>query len=312
MTSTVLSQTSESIGRILASVKLTGAVLSVAHLEAPFTVASAVVPTGVFHAVMSGEAWASLADAGEAVHLGAGQVAVFPAGAEHLITSAPEPESPPVPVSASGHGPIATMNVMNGGAITEILCGTITFADSPVLAVADVLPQMVVTGTEASNGWVRSTVELISEELIGDVPASKVVAERLADVLVVRALREMVQSGIGDGWMAGVRDAQLAPALAAIHSHPERPWTATSLARLSSMSRSSFYERFRRVMGIPPAEYLATWRVHVACGLLETTDQSIGSIGRTVGFTTEAGFSTAFKRMVGVPPSAHRRALTHR
>jgi len=241
-----------------------------------------------------------------------GQVAVFPTGAEHVITSARMPEAPPVPVSASGHGPIATMNVENGGAATEILCGTITFVDSPVLSPPDALPDMVVTGTDASNGWVRSTVELITHELMGDVPASAVVAERLADVLVVRALREIVHSGVGEGWVAGIRDPQLAPALAAIHSHPEGPWTAAGLARLSSMSRSSFYERFRRVLGVPPAEYLAIWRVHIACGLLETTDQSIGSIGRTVGFKTEAGFSTAFKRMVGVPPSAHRRAQTRR
>lgn len=310
--STLLSQTSESIGPVLASIKLSGAVLSVAHLEAPFTVTSGVVPTGVFHAVMSGEAWASLADSGEAVHLVPGQVAVFPAGAEHLITSAPVPEAVPVPVSASSDGPIATMRVENGGPVTEILCGTITFADSPVLSLTEALPDMVVMGSDSTNAWVRSTVEFITQELTGKVPASTVVAERLADVLVIRALREMVHSGVGEGWVAGIRDPQLAPALAAIHSHPEGPWTAAGLARLSSMSRSSFYERFRRVLGVPPAEYLAIWRVHIACGLLETTVQSIGSIGRTVGFTTEAGFSTAFKRMVGVPPSAHRRALTRR
>ena len=72
------------------------------------------------------------------------------------------------------------------------------------------------------------------------------------------------------------------------------------------MSRSSFYERFTGVVGMPPGEYLARWRIHVACGLLRDTSDAVSVVARTVGFRTDAGFSTAFKRMVGVAPRTFR------
>jgi AraC-like DNA-binding protein len=284
-----------------------GAVLSLAHLEEPFAVASGRPSTGVFHAVLSGSAWARTVDAEPPVQLVPGQVAIFPSGAEHVISSNPEPTVAPVPVSASGDGPVPTMRVENGGPLTEILCGTITFDESPIMSVAGALPDMVVTGRDGSADWVRSTVELMAEELHGDVPASDIVAARLADVLVVRALREMVGDGLGVGWAAGLQDPQLAHALAAIHGDPSQPWTAASLARLATMSRSSFYERFTDIVGTAPGEYLARWRIHLACSMLRDTPQPVSAVARAVGFTTDAGFSTAFKRLVGTAPSTYRR-----
>ena len=307
MTSIILSQTSESLARLLASIRVTGAVLSLAHLDAPFAVSSGALSSGVFHAVLSGEAWASTVGGGEMVRIEPGQVALFPSGAGDLIASAPDTAVPPVPVSATGDGPVPTMRISGGGPTTRILCGTIVFGDSPVVSLGAVLPDMVITGTDDAHDWVRSTVELIADELGGPAPASEVVASRLADVLVVRALRETVGAGLGHGWAAGVRDAQLAPSLAAIHSDPSASWTVAALAREASMSRSSFYERFTEVVGMPPGEYLATWRIHVACGLLRETTDPVSAVARTVGFRTDAGFSTAFKRMVGVAPSTYRK-----
>lgn len=310
MTSEILSQTSESLGRLLATIRVTGAVLSLAHLEAPFAVTSGALATGVFHAVLSGAAWASTETGREPVPLEPGQVALFPTGAEHVIASSPKPRVQPVAVSASGNGPVPTMHVETGGPETRILCGTITFDDSPVMAMAAGLPDMVVTGTDSSNDWVRSTVQLMADELATAGAASEVVAARLADVLVVRALREMVAAGLGDGWAAGVRDPQVARSLAAIHASPSSAWTVAELAREASMSRSSFYERFTEVVGLPPGEYVARWRIHVACGRLRETSDPVSAVARKVGFLTDAGFSTAFKRMVGVTPSTYRRRAT--
>lgn len=311
MMSTILSQTSDAVRAVLDTIKVTGAVLSVAHLEEPFAVTSGRPSTGVFHAVLSGEAWAWSTQADEPALLGPGQVAVFPGGTEHLIASAPRPPVTPVPVSASGPGPLPTMRVANGGPVTRLLCGTITFETSPAITVTDALPDVIVTGADPARDWVRSTVEMIAEELAEGRPASTVVAARLTDVLVVRALREMVLTGHGSGWAAALGDPRLADALAAIHARPGDDWTVTGLARVASMSRSSFYERFTATVGVPPGEYLARWRIHVACGLLSTTSTPIGSIARASGFATDAGFSTSFKRLVGMPPS-HYRAATGR
>ncbi|NNF65710.1 MAG: AraC family transcriptional regulator [Acidimicrobiia bacterium] len=307
MTSTFLLHTSEALAEVMATIRVSGAVLSLAHLEAPFTVASGEVSTGVFHAVLDGEAWATLVAGGEAVHLRAGQVAVFPSGAAHVIASNPEPRTAPVPVSAGGDGPLPTMHVAGDGPTTRILCGTITFEDSPVFTVADTLPDMVVTGSEASPDWVHSTVELIADELSSDIPASRVVAERLADVLVVRTLREIVGTGLGAGWAAGLRDVQLASALAAFHRDPGSTWTVAALADAASMSRSSFYERFTTVVGSAPGAYVTRWRIHLACGRLRS-GESVSMAGRAVGFATDAGFSTTFKRLIGMTPSAYKRS----
>ncbi len=309
--SIILSQTSDSLSRVLASIRVTGAVLSLAHLEAPFAVESGRTASGIFHAVLSGVAWAAV-DGAEAVRLEAGQVAVFPSGASHAISSDAAPTVPPVPVSAEGDGPLPTMRVAGGGPPTRILCGTIGFDDSPALSMTAGLPPIVVTGTNATVDWTRSTIELIAEELRDDMPASAIVAARLADVLVMRALRETAASGAGTAWLAGATDSRLAPALAALHTEPDGPWTVASLAERASMSRSTFYERFRSVVGVPPGEYVTRWRMHMACRLLRDSTEPVGAIGRRVGFDTDAGFSTAFKRVVGTTPSRYRRANSAR
>lgn len=296
------------MGQVLATLRVEGAVLSIAHVEAPFAVTSGRPGTGVFHAVLRGEAWAATAS-GPAVRLEPGRVAVLPSGAEHVISSAVEPDVKPVPVTVDDAGALPAMRVANGGALTEVLCGTITFEESPAMSITAALPEMVVTGSDTSAGWVQSTVALVADELGQALSASEVVAARLADVLVVRALREMVWDGVGHGWAAGVRDPAIGRSLALIHGDPAGVGSVADLARAASMSRSLFYERFSRVVGVSSGEYAARWRIHVACGLLRKTSQPVSSIARGVGFRAEAGFSTAFKRLVGVPPSAYRRQV---
>jgi AraC-like DNA-binding protein len=303
----VLSQTSkDAVGHVLDSVRVAGAVLSLAILEAPFTVTSDEVPTGVFHAILDGEAWAGLEGAAPR-RLVRGEVALFSSGSPHVISHAERATAAPVPVAAGGDGPIPIMRVDNGGPETRILCGTITFDQSPVWSPAAALPPMMVTGGH-HGAWVASTVDLIADELSVAAVGSDVVARRLADVLVIRALRETLADGdVGPGWVAGLQDPELSMALGALHRDPALRWTAASLAHEAHMSRSAFYQRFTQRIGIPPAAYVAQWRMHVACRLLASSTVSVEEIGRRVGFLSAAAFATAFKRSLGVTPSAHRR-----
>ena len=292
---------------MLGTLHVSGAVLSLAELDAPFAVTSGTTDSGVFHAVLDGEAWA-IVDDREPIRLAPGKAAFLPGGAAHLIASDPEPRVVPVPVAVNTSGRFPTMRIANGGVRTRVLCGTITLDRSPVLSPVTALPDLVVTGTDTSAGWVHTTVRLIADELAEQLPASEVVVARLTDVLVVRAVREIIADGLGDGWIAGLRDPAIARALALVHARPDRVGSVSDLAREASMSRSSFYEHFAAVVGMAPGEYVARWRIHMACGRLAGTTQSIAAVARDVGFRTEAGFSTAFRRMVGVPPSVYRRA----
>ena len=110
------------------------------------------------------------------------------------------------------------------------------------------------------------------------------------------------------GWLAALREPQLARAVALIHRQPERPWTVATLAAEAGMSRSHFAERFAAVLGRPPLAYLAEWRLHVARVLLRRGTLRVHEVARRVGYGSEAAFSTAFRRAAGVAPGAYRRA----
>jgi AraC-like DNA-binding protein len=107
-------------------------------------------------------------------------------------------------------------------------------------------------------------------------------------------------------WLSALRDPVLAPALAAIHSSPERKWNLLALAREANVSVSLLAERFSEVLGLAPIRYLTEWRMHVAKDLLRSSELGVAAVARRVGYDSEEAFSRAFKRQSGVPPSAWR------
>lgn len=107
--------------------------------------------------------------------------------------------------------------------------------------------------------------------------------------------------------LAGLRDPYVGRALAALHGEPGAPWTLEDLARAAGLARSSLAERFAALVGEPPMQYLARWRMQLAAGLLAATHDGVAAIGARVGYASEAAFHRAFKKHVGVPPAAWRR-----
>ena len=134
--------------------------------------------------------------------------------------------------------------------------------------------------------------------------------ERLSEMMFVDAARRCLESLPGDsiGWLAGLRDRHVGRALALIHERPSREWTLEGLAQEVGLSRSAFHERFVQYLGQPPMQYLASWRIQLAARLLRESSRVVASIALEVGYESEAAFSRAFKRLVGMPPAAWRRA----
>jgi AraC-like DNA-binding protein len=132
---------------------------------------------------------------------------------------------------------------------------------------------------------------------------------RLADVVITRVIRAWVESRDADthGWLAAIRDPFIGRALAAMHQRPGGRWSVESLADVAQVSRSVFAERFATVVGMPPARYLAQWRMHIAHGWLRDDQRTVAETASRLGYESEAAFSRAFKRWSGVPPSALRR-----
>jgi transcriptional regulator GlxA family with amidase domain len=127
------------------------------------------------------------------------------------------------------------------------------------------------------------------------------------EVLLIEALRSTTRGDAPPGLLRGLADARLAPALRQMHGELARPWTVAQLAKTAALSRSAFFDRFTRTVGIPPMEYLLAWRMAVAKDLLRRHDPAIAEVAERVGYGSASTFSTAFSRHVGIPPSHYAR-----
>jgi transcriptional regulator GlxA family with amidase domain len=134
------------------------------------------------------------------------------------------------------------------------------------------------------------------------------VLTRLVEVLLVEALRSTSNGDAPPGLLRGLADERLAPAMRQMHGQPARSWTVAALAKTAGLSRSAFFERFTRVVGRPPMEYLLAWRMAVAKDLLRRHELGLAEVAERVGYASASTFSTAFSRHVGQAPSRYARA----
>jgi transcriptional regulator GlxA family with amidase domain len=140
-------------------------------------------------------------------------------------------------------------------------------------------------------------------------PGGEAVLERMSEMLFVEVLRRHADSLPPEqtGWLAAMRDPAVGRALALLHEKPAQAWTLEHLGEEAGLSRSSLHERFVHFIGQPPMQYLTQWRMQVAAGLLQDTSAKVVDVALQVGYESEAAFSRAFKRVVGVAPGAWRR-----
>jgi len=153
-------------------------------------------------------------------------------------------------------------------------------------------------------------VRLLREESDGNSPGRDLILSRLVEVLLIEAVRS---TGSGDtplGLLRGLADARLAVAIRAMHEAPARAWTVEELARAAALSRSGFFHRFTREVGLAPMAYLQNWRMALAKDLLRRGDIALSEIAERVGYSSSSTFSTAFGRHVGMPPGRYARVLS--
>lgn len=150
-------------------------------------------------------------------------------------------------------------------------------------------------------------VELLSEEARAERPGRNVVLARLLEVLLIEAFRATTGATAPPGLLRGLADERVAAALRRIHGEPAYPWTIGELAKASALSRSTFFDRFRREVGVRPMEYLLGWRMALAKELLRSGDVSVGEVAGRVGYSSQSTFSVAFARQIGMSPTAYAR-----
>jgi AraC-like DNA-binding protein len=318
----------DALSEVLKAAHLTGGVFLHAEFSAPWCVAAKIAPEYCmpalgaaphvipYHYVAEGHFQLRIETDGGAtapVTLGPGEVVLLPRNDAHLMGSdlalRPVLGHEIIHLPAAGH--LRLMRHGGDGPRARLVCGFLGSASPDSNPVLTSLPPLLkLTLKEgATADWIHSTLRFAAEEVAAGRPGSSTVLEKVSELLFVEAVRrhaEGLSEGEG-GWLAGLRDPYVARALALMHGEVARAWSVDDLGREVGLSRSALADRFVRLIGVPPAHYLARWRMQVAMQKLRGTASSLAQVAEMVGYESEAAFSRAFKKVVGTAPGTWRR-----
>jgi AraC-like DNA-binding protein len=178
--------------------------------------------------------------------------------------------------------------------------------DSPDTALlVSLLPRWVHVRAEPRLSMI---VQLVGDESRAQRPARDVILEHLLEVLMIEALRSSSGSEAPPGLLRGLADERLAAALRRMHQSPSEPWTVAQLAKESALSRSTFFDRFQRALGVAPMEYLLAWRMALAKRYLRHRQAGVADVAASVGYSSASTFTVAFTRHAGLSPAQYARA----
>ena len=258
-----------------------------------------------FGAVHRGEVW--LRADGDEIRLGAGDCFVLTTGRGYTVASAPGLQA----VDGLPFFRAAVGNAVRlGDDVEAVLTGGRFVLDARSAGLLlDVLPPVLVVDAAAEHAEpLRWALALFGHETAAPRPGAALMATRLGQVVFVEALRAALAADerVVGGWLAALGDPRIGPVLHRMHDDPARRWTVPELAGVAHLSRSGFADRFRTLVGAPPLEYLLRLRMHVAGRALHRTDATVSAVGAAAGYTSDAAFSNAFKRVMGVSPSGWR------
>lgn len=223
---------------------------------------------------------------------------------------ASDPELPPLD-GQTFYGAPGCDSARLGGDDTVALGGTVTFAPGNADFLLGMLPDFLfVPRSLAASGAMATILGLMNGEVERDVIGSEIVNARLADVLLVEAIRAYAGSveQVEIGWLGALSDTRLGRVLRVIHGDIAQPWTVAQLAGVAGMSRAAFSAEFTRRVGQPPLAYVRAWRLTIARAALARGNETVASIASKVGYTSQSAFGHAFRCAFGSPPKAHARS----
>jgi AraC-like DNA-binding protein len=320
----------DALSDVLSAVQLSGSVFFDVTARAPWVaeappsaqIADAVRPGAQhaieYHVITRGSCWISLVDGGsfEPVRLEEGDIAVIPHGDPHVVSSAPgmraepnwdahrRPEDPnalPFTIRTGSEGP----------SDTHLICGFFSCDARPFNPLLDALPRFMRFNRDASQdsrGLLDQFIRFATIETGNKRAGSRSVLNRLSELMFVEVIRLHMDQLANDhtGWLAGLRDPLVGRALTLLHARPAHAWTLGELASEAAASRSALADRFTKIVGCPPIQYLTQWRMQIAAKRLADPGIKVASIAHEVGYESEAAFSRAFKKFVGRSPSQWR------
>jgi AraC-like DNA-binding protein len=262
------------------------------------------------HFLVAGECWLRK-EKYEPMRLRAGDVVLLPKGGAHAMADTPQGRTRPLSSFPRQEIGDRTYRLAVGGSGSETLlaCCGVEFDQPALNPLLELMPAvLLVRKATLDDTTLPPLLDAMAEEVMNQRIGGATVLARLADVAIVRLIRHWVEERCGDtsGWLAAIRDPQLGRALAAMHRRPGHPWSIDTLGEVAGLSRSLFAERFAALVGTPPSQYLAKWRMHLAGVWLSRDRLSISEVANRLGYQSEPAFSRAFKRLQGVSPSTFR------
>jgi AraC-like DNA-binding protein len=301
------------LGEALHFLRMSGSFYCLSEFTAPWALD---LPTMdgclMFHVVTAGECRLEVAGA-EVCTLRPGALALVPHGRGHILSSASG-------VTAAKLFDLPRELISDryehlrhggGGAPTTMLCAAVRFEDPSAHHLLRLLPRLITVDAWNSPEleWLQSTLRLLTNEARELRAGGETVITRLADILVIQAIRAWIATDAQaqTGWLRALRDKQIGRAIALIHRDPARDWTVATLAAAVGMSRSGFAARFTELVGEPAMHYLLRWKMHAPLAWLKESDAPLSQLANKLGYESEAAFSRAFKRTMGVSPGAARR-----
>jgi len=264
-----------------------------------------------FHFIAVGECWLNSEALGW-IALHAGDVVLLPHGTGHALADTADGRTKPLdefPLEEIGDRTYR-LNGGGGGARALLFCCSVSFEEPAVHPLLELMPPaLLVRAAATDDPALPALLETMAGEVVGQRVGAATVLTRLAEVVITRVVRAWVETRREDatGWLAAIRDPKIGKALEAIHRRPGHEWTVEALADIAHVSRSMFSERFMSVVGVSPARYLSRWRMHLASVWLRNERRTVAEVATRLGYESEASFSRAFKRLLGLPPSALRR-----
>jgi AraC-like DNA-binding protein len=277
-----------------------------AHIEEKVTPSGRKIsPTELAHfgMVSRGNCWLSVEGIADPIPLTGGDCFLLAPRTSFILRDQPKTR----PRSFCEVAPKENTNVAHyggGGAPTTIVSGFLSFDSASLKPITH----------QAQTLALHNTVRLLASEMEVQSPGSEVVANRLAEVLFIQTLRAYIAAeaeGSKLGWLRAIFDPQIGAALRAVHVDVNVPWTVESLAAAAGMSRSAFAARFKELLGQTPLDYVTEWRMQKAVLLLKQEGKKLVEVAQSVGYESDAAFSKAFKRVVGVTPGEYRQGAVN-
>jgi AraC-like DNA-binding protein len=316
--------TTDALSALLRTVRLTGATFYDCVAREPWVVESPpreqilpkILPGAdrliAYHVVTMGRCYANIVGQ-EPMRLEAGEVVVFTNCDPHVLSSRPGMrgvafDSSDLPAEQL---PFFVDFAKDGEVSTKFVCGYLACDAWPFNPLFDNLPPAIKAGRSGTGdaNWLDQFIRFAVLESAQKRAGTESVLAKLSELMFIEVVRRHLEALPPQqaGWLAGLRDPFVGKALSLLHGAPAHAWEIDELARQVGVSRSVLAERFTELVGVPPIHYLAQWRMQIACDRLSRSSANMATIAAEIGYESEASFSRAFKKVVGMPPSEWRR-----